>query len=109
MMELGEPALAGVLVNLGLGSCPAIGLAATTTGSDGQYAFGGLDTGTYCVSVDARGAINSKILIPGGWTQPRGDAPLGSARDALATIVITLGPGENPNEVNFGWDYQFLP
>ncbi len=109
MMELGEPGLAGVLVNLGLGSCPAIGLAVTTTGSDGQYAFGGLDTGTYCVSVDALGAINSKILIPGGWTQPRGNSPLGSARDELATIVITLGPGENPNEVNFGWDYQFLP
>ena len=101
IMESGEPGLSGVLVNLGLGSCPAIGLAATTTGSEGQYAFAGLDGGTYCVSIDALGAINSNILVPGGWSHPRGDS--------LAAIVITLGQGENPGEVNFGWDYQFLP
>jgi hypothetical protein len=101
LMEQGEPGLSGVLVNLGNGSCPSIGLKATTTGDDGEYLLTGLDGGTYCVSVDAFGAINSTILIPGGWTQPAGDG--------MAAITITLPDEAQMLSVNFGWDYQFLP
>lgn len=99
LMEQGEPGLSGVLVNLGSGACPSIGLNATVTGDDGEYQFSGLEGGTYCISVDALGAINSTILIPGGWTQP--------PADGLAATTIILEAGEEMADVNFGWDYQF--
>lgn len=97
--EAGEPGLVGALVNLGQGECPATGLASTITASEGRYEFVGLSAGTYCVSVDETGAINSSILVPGLWTRPPG----------VGQITIVLTAGEQLSEVNFGWDYQFLP
>lgn len=99
VLEAGEPGLVGVLVSLGEGACPARDLASTITAREGAFSFEDLDTGTYCVSVDAFGAINSTILIPGVWTRPPG----------VGEITIVLGSGEQLTEVNFGWDYQFLP
>lgn len=99
VLEAGEPGLVGVLVSLGDGECLARGLASTITAADGVYKFSGLAAGTYCVSVDAFGAINSTILIPGEWTQP----------PSVGQITISLSSGERLTEVNFGWDYQFLP
>lgn len=99
VLEAGEPGLVGVLVSLGDGACPARGLASTITATDGVYQFTGLTAGTYCVTVDPFGAINSSILIPGEWTQPPG----------VGQITISLSGGEQLTVVNFGWDYQFLP
>ena len=99
VLEAGEPGLVGVLVNLGEGPCPSGGLASTVTAAEGAYSFDDLEAGTYCVSVNPFGAINSTILIPGGWTRP----------PEVGQITIELLSGEQLNEVNFGWDYQFLP
>jgi inhibitor of cysteine peptidase len=98
LLEEGEPGLAGVEMTLGLGACPAVGLATTTTDGDGLYTFAGLEPGTYCVSSDPLSAVNEVILIPGGWTVPEGGG-----------ITVLLGAGEAVTDVNFGWDYQFLP
>ena len=47
-------------------------------------------------------APNDTILIPGSWTYPiRGAAP--------AEIEINPGQNEDLVNINFGWDYQFLP
>ena len=98
VLEPDEPGIGGVEVALGAGACPATGLATTVSDSDGVYAFVGLEAGTYCVSIDALVAPNEGILIPGGWTSPdQGQA------------TIALGAGETLSDVNFGWDYQFLP
>jgi hypothetical protein len=99
LLEAGEPGLAGVVVTLGSGACPSTGLATANTDANGMYTFAGLGAGTYCVSVDALDATNETILIPGGWTYPN--------EDGAATVAI--GAGENRLDVNFGWDYQFLP
>jgi hypothetical protein len=99
LLEAGEPGLEGVVVALGAGACPSTGLATTNTDVDGMYTFAGLDAGTYCVSVDALDMTNETILIPGGWTYPN--------QDGVATV--TIGAGEDKLDVNFGWDYQFLP
>ena len=101
LMEPEEPGIGGVLVILGNGSCPSTGLAFAGTSDDGTYAFSGLPTGTYCVSVDTIGAVNGSILIPGGWTNP----PSG----ARADLNVTLETGEDYLAADFGWDYQFLP
>jgi inhibitor of cysteine peptidase len=98
LLEAGEPGIEGVVVMLGSGACPSTGLATATAGADGMYTFSGLDAGTYCVSSDPLDATNEKILIPGGWTNPAG-----------GSVTVTLGAGEERLDVNFGWDYQFLP
>lgn len=99
LLEAGEPGLAGVVVALGSGACPSAGLATANTDANGMYTFAGLSAGTYCVSVDALDATNETILIPGGWTHPNEDG----------VAMVTIGAGEDKSDVNFGWDYQFLP
>jgi hypothetical protein len=98
-LEAGEPGIEGVEVSLGVGACPATGLAVTVTDAGGMYTFAGLEPGTYCVSVDALGATNETILIPGNWTYPN--------EEGQATVAV--GAGESALGVNFGWDFQFLP
>jgi hypothetical protein len=100
LLEADEPGIAGVVVNLGEGECPATGLDSATTDEDGQYRFTGLAAGTYCVSVDPLDDTNTGLLVPGMWTYPV--ANVGSA-------AVTLTAGQTQGDVNFGWDYQFLP
>jgi hypothetical protein len=100
ILEAGEPGIAGVLVTLGGGECPSTGLATATTGADGSYTFTDLTPGTYCVAVDPLEEPNASILLPGDWTAPA----VGEG-----SITVTLGPGMQRTDVDFGWDYQFLP
>jgi hypothetical protein len=99
--EANEPGLGGVTVRLGLGACPSVGLAETTTAADGSFAFSTLSAGLYCVSIDPALGTNPGILLPGDWS-----SPIGSLQ---ATFNVTLTQGENRGGVEFGWDYQFLP
>jgi hypothetical protein len=103
LFETDEPGIGGVSVQLGVGTCPASGLAATTTDTSGAYAFTGLAAGTYCVSVDALIPANASLL-PGSWT-----FPALYAKSTIASYTITLASDEQKTDVNFGWDYQFLP
>ncbi len=100
--EPGEPGLEGVRVDLGVGACPSAGLTSTLAAADGSYAFTGLGAGDYCVSVDALSALNSTLLIPGGWSAPStGDSPMGAA--------VAVPDGGSVADIDFGWDFQFLP
>lgn len=102
IFEPGEPGLEGVTVHLGAGDCPAVSVASAITDEDGQYIFPDLRMGHYCVSVNALEDGNDLILIPGDWTFPESDSePISSA--------VMLIPAEALTDVNFGWDYQFLP
>lgn len=96
-LEDGEPGLEGVLVSLGEGNCPSVGLATTLTDADGDYVFDGLAAGDYCVSVDEE-VEDNVFLLPGNWTFP-----------GIGQTVVTLTESEIKTDVNFGWDYQFLP
>jgi hypothetical protein len=100
--DSGEPGLAGVTVDLGMGACPTVGLATAVTRSDGHYSFGPLAAGTYCVSINALSDANISVLIPGSWT-----SPIRFAEPAMQTIL--LGGSEVRSDSNFGWDFQFLP
>jgi hypothetical protein len=99
VLESGEPGIEGVAVSLGAGPCPSPGIAMAFTMEDGSYVFSELAAGTYCISVDPLDPTNETILIPGGWTYPGEEG----------TATITVGAGEAVSDVNFGWDYQFLP
>lgn len=47
----GEPGIASQIVRLGAGSCASTGLESVAANLGGNYSFGGLAGGTYCVSV----------------------------------------------------------
>lgn len=96
-----EPGLGGIVVNLGEGNCPAVGLGTTITDEAGFYLFSGLRAGIYCVSIDIENEVNASLLIPGEWTN--------TAEGGRGEAAITLEPAENRSDVDFGWDYQFLP
>jgi hypothetical protein len=99
-----EAGLAGVKVGLGEGACPLEGfpteantITTTTTDAEGIYLFEGLESGTYCVFIDAFDEDNVNLLIPGDWSWPaRGTGRLG----------IILASSEQRLEVDFGWDYD---
>jgi len=100
-----EPGIAGIRVQLYDGSCPPTPPAlfgSVLTDSNGEYTISGIGGGTWCVAVDALEPPNDSILIPGGWTYPDyGANP--------ATYEIVLGSSDNLTDIDFGWDYQFLP
>jgi hypothetical protein len=102
VLDVGELGIEGVVVRLGAGPCPSTGLAAVETGADGSYRFSGLADGAYCVSVDALADGNDLDLIPGGWSNP-------TTSGSQASHEAVMAGGANVSEVNFGWDYQFLP
>jgi hypothetical protein len=101
MLEAGEPGIGGVFVRLGSGACPASGLAEQVTDGAGRFSFSGLNPGTYCVSIDAGDARNAPLLLPGSWTYPVANGP--------AMSTVTLQDSDQVGDINFGWDYQFLP
>jgi len=103
LLEVGEPGIGGVSIQLGVGPCPAYGLATTKTGAGGVYVFTELSAGTYCVSVDALRAENASLL-PGSWTFPSA-----AENSSVASYTVTLREDERRSAVNFGWDYRFLP
>ncbi|MBK8989149.1 MAG: hypothetical protein IPM39_24305 [Chloroflexi bacterium] len=100
LLEVGEPGLEGVRVSLGDGECPAVGIGTAVTDIAGSYTFAELAPGVYCVSIDPLDEQNAEILIPGSWTFPEVD---------LGETTVDLTAGGVISDVNFGWDYQFLP
>ena len=102
--ESNEPPIGDVKVKLGQGACPSSSplMEMTTITTDLSYSFTDLKPGTYCISIDPLQEPNAWKLLPGGWTYPAVvDGPIGT--------TVTLKSGENKFDVNFGWDYQFLP
>lgn len=101
VMDVHEAPIADVIVRLGEGECPSTGLAETVTvATDLSYSFTGLPAGTYCVSINA--VEEQSVLLPGLWTYPE-------VADGTIETAVTLQDGQNVFDVNFGWDYQFLP
>jgi hypothetical protein len=100
--QSGEPGIGEVLVELGPGACPSIGLATTFTAEDGSFTFSDIAPGTYCVSVDPGLGSNASILAPGQWTAPE-------RVSGRIQVGVAVGLGEGAHGVDLGWDYQFLP
>jgi hypothetical protein len=96
----GEPRIGGTEVTLGKGTCPATGLASVIADAQGNYRFEKLETGVYCVTIDAGSDYNKHILLPGVWTYPPG---------ANGQRTVKVIAGQAISDVNFGWDYEFAP
>lgn len=98
--ETGEPGLAGVEVILALGACPGRVQATINTNDDGSYIFKNLPEGSYCISIDPLSDHNLALLVPGSWTYPINRSGRWS---------LNLASGQKINNLDFGWDFQFLP
>lgn len=102
--EAGETALAGVTLTLVNRQCSQPGDesgAWAISAGDGRYAFSGLEPSDYCVEIDLDTADNTSILVPGDWTQPAGSG------GAVIGIDVPLAPGQEAQQIDFGWDFQF--
>ncbi|MDX1438190.1 MAG: NBR1-Ig-like domain-containing protein, partial [Anaerolineales bacterium] len=90
-----ETGIGDVRVELGQGECPSTGLARVSTGSDGTFEFADLESGTYCVSVNAAIPDNQAPLGDGVWTAPEGNG---------GSISVELASETESGQVAFGWD-----
>ncbi|MBW8012344.1 MAG: hypothetical protein FVQ83_14110 [Chloroflexi bacterium] len=102
ILESGEPGIQGVTLHLGSGACPSTGLETAITDANGLYSFSPQPAGTYCVSITPLADGNDLVLIPGGFSFP-------SAGGVSQTVTVTTLAGVDVTDVNFGWDFQFLP
>jgi hypothetical protein len=103
-LDAGEDVLSEITITLASEACPAGGslpsaariIDTTTTDDDGLYRFENLDTGMYCIFMDALSDDNVDFLIPGNWTWPA---------TGVGRYTFFLDPGEQALDLDFGWDY----
>ena len=105
VLDANELPIEGAVVKLRQRACSVTDLTkiiaqTMTLTSDISYSFTGLKAGTYCLSIDPQEEPNFSLLRPGLWTYP-------SVTEGIISTTVTLNPGENKFDVNFGWDYQF--
>lgn len=103
--EAGESTIPDVTITLMDGQCSDPGMSQigiTATDGLGDYTFSDLTAGDYCVVIDMGNGDNGNILIPGQWTHPGPGDGSGTVR-----ADVTLQPGQEAQDVTFGWDYQF--
>jgi len=99
-----EPAIPGVVVDLGPGDCPSAGLATAITDANGFYLFADLPAGNYCLRIDPEhGSPNADILMPGSWTV------MPSGHEGMTFRAITLTANNTLPGQDFGWDFDNLP
>lgn len=105
-MDKGEPGIPGVNVRLLAGDCTTATegdeLVATTDES-GSYRFENVTADTYCVFLDTADEENLAILEEGILTFPLSNGV------GTNSITTTLEEGAALADVNFGYDFQFLP
>lgn len=94
---ISETPLAGVTVVLGTGECgDATEIRTTRTDAAGNYRFGSLVAGTYCVYVEVLRPDNTALLVPGNFTVPQ---------PGRAGTTLTITGGSAFEQINFAWDF----
>ncbi len=106
LSDADEPGIQGVTITLYPGDCSVAAPASaqtTTTDADGAYSFTDLEPGSYCVLLDTESEENSLALEEGELTFPvDGEAVQNS-------VAVELGEGGGVTDVDFGYDFRFLP
>lgn len=104
--EENEPGIPGVTIRLLTGDCTAAteGEELTiTTDESGAFRFEDISPGTYCVFLDPVEEANAEALGEGVLTFPVNNGV------ATNSITVILDEGDSMTDVNFGFDFQFLP
>jgi hypothetical protein len=101
-----EPGIPGVTVRLLAGDCTTAteGDELTTlTDESGAFRFEDISPDTYCVFLDPTDEANVEPLGEGVLTFPVSNGVVTNS------ITVTLDEGNALSDVNFGFDFQFLP
>ncbi|HEY1409196.1 MAG TPA: NBR1-Ig-like domain-containing protein [Promineifilum sp.] len=101
-----ESGIPGVEVSLLAGDCTSASPGddvVTTTDESGAFRFDGISAGTYCIFLDTVADTNAEILEEGILTFPT------SNDVATNSITVELEEGAAVDDMNFGYDYRFLP
>ncbi len=105
-MDEGEPGIPGVSVHLLAGDCTAAtegDEVIVITDESGAFRFEDITPDTYCVFLDTATEENLAVLEEGVLTFPLNNGvPTNS-------VTVTLDEGGALTDVNFGFDFQFLP
>lgn len=106
LMEDGEPGIPGVAVRLLAGDCTTATEGdeiVALTDESGAFRFEDVSPDTYCVFLDTAAEDNLAVLEEGVLTFPLNNGvPTNS-------VTVTLDEGGTLSDVNFGFDFQFLP
>jgi hypothetical protein len=106
VFDTGEPGIPGVTVRLLAGDCtsatPGDELSSTTDDS-GAFRFEDVTPATYCVFLDTADESNAAVLTEGVLTYPISNGVVTNS------ITVTLEEGAPLTDVNFGFDFRFLP
>lgn len=106
ILDEGEPGIPGINVRLLAGDCTSATEGdelVSTTDESGSYRFDGVTADTYCVFLDTADEDNLAILEEGVLTFPLSNGV------GTNSITVTLEEGAELDDVNFGYDFQFLP
>lgn len=106
VQDAGEPGIPGVTISLLAGDCTAAGAGEEVTAltdESGVYRFEDITPDTYCVFLDTTTEANAAILEEGVITFPTNNGV------ATNSITVTLEEGASLDDVNFGYDFRFLP
>lgn len=106
VFDEGEPGIPGVNVRLLAGDCTTATEGdeiIATTDESGSYQFESVTADTYCVFLDTADEENVAILEEGILTFPLSNGV------GTNSITVTLEEGAALEDINFGYDFQFLP
>lgn len=101
-----EPGIPGVSLRLLAGDCTTAGEGdeiVATTDESGAYRFASTTPGTYCVFLDTADETNIAILEEGILTFPVSNGV------GTNSVTVTLDEGAAPADIDFGYDFKFLP
>lgn len=104
--DQGEPGIPGITMRLLAGDCTTAGEGdeiVATTDESGSYRFENVTADTYCVFLDTADEENATILEEGILTFPLSNGV------GTNSTTITLEEGAALKDINFGYDYRFLP
>ncbi len=105
--DLSEPGIPGVTISLLAGDCTtaAPGEEVTvTTDESGAFRFEDVSPDTYCIFLDTASEANVAVLEEGGVIT----SPLSNGVPTNS-VTVTLAEGETLADVDFGFDFRFLP
>lgn len=106
ILDEGEPGIPGVNIRLLAGDCTSAtegDEVVATTDESGSYRFEGITPDTYCVFLDTADEDNLAILEEGILTYPLSNGV------GTNSTTITLDQGGTLADINFGYDFRFLP
>ncbi len=106
VLDAGEEGIPGVEVHMFAGDCttavPGEELIALTD-DDGRFRFDDLEAGDFCVFIDVAEAQNVTVLEEGELTFPTSNGVVTNS------VTVSLEAGVSQDNVDFGYDFAFLP